>query len=79
MAKKIKILNLFLEFVIGSAMIAAIIWINFIYFNFLFAQNSVFAVALFILWLILGSWTSLIGIVLGGIIVLFDYLDKLNW
>lgn len=60
-----------IRILIGLLVIAGVSVVNILYFHYTFDQNGAFAVALFILWLVLGSWTSLIAMVF-GVMVIFD-------
>lgn len=62
-------------FIAGFLMIGVVLYANYIFFAYLFAQTAPFAVALFILWLILGSWTSALGIFLGLYVAFSPAMD----
>lgn len=60
-----------IRILIGLLIIAVVSVANILYFHYAFGQSGAFAIALFLLWLLLGSWTSLIALVL-GVMVIFD-------
>ena len=54
---------------LGILSIGVILFINYHFFLFMFMQTTAFAIALFLLWLLLGSWTSAIGLTFGFLMI----------
>jgi hypothetical protein len=71
-----KILDYILRFILGAFILIAVIFGNYLYWSWMLHNTSGIAIALFLLWLLLFSWTSFIGFLI-AIVILFG--EDLEW